>query len=253
MVRGLDFGRYFGISAFPMFPLAHFFRREQSDRMKTFSTSRSGTWALLFFAATTLGLFAGTTDPVTPRRPTELFNGRDLTGWTAVAKGTNTTDIWWATNGVIRCAGKPFGYLRTLQTYRDYQLHVEWRWPAGPGNSGVFLQLNPPDKVWPYCYEAQLLAGSAGEIRLNGGATLQAINPPTAKSVPRRLPSSEKPAGEWNSYDLVCRGHSITVRVNGVLQNEVTGTSVDSGCIGLQAEGQIVEFRNLTLAPLPVP
>jgi len=201
----------------------------------------------------TSGVWAGINDPLTPRQPIELFNGRDLTGWMPVAKGTNTTDIWWATNGVIRCAGKPFGYLRTLQTYRDYELLVDWRWPEAPGNSGVFLQLNPPDKVWPYCYEAQLLAGNAGEIRLNGGSTLQSISPPTAKSVPRRLPSSEKPVGQWNTYDLICRGHSITVRVNGVLQNEVFGTSVDSGCIGLQAEGQLVEFRNLTLKPLATP
>ena len=216
--------------------------------MKTFWTGWLGaSW--LFFSLAAPGI-AGPNDPVAPQQTVALFNGRDLTGWTAVAKGTNTTDIWWATNGLIRCAGKPLGYLRTLQTYRDYQLHVEWRWPAKPGNSGVFLQLNPPDKVWPWCYEAQLLAGNAGELRLNGGATLAVITPPDAKSVPRRQPSSEKPPGEWNSYDITCRGHAITVRVNGVLQNEVTGTAADSGCIGLQAEGGIVEFQNLTLEPL---
>lgn len=49
----------------------------------------------------------------------------------------------------------------------------------------------------------------------------------------------------------MCRGNTITVRVNGVLQNEVTGTSVSSGAIGLQAEGKRVEFRNLTIEPLP--
>jgi hypothetical protein len=214
-----------------------------------FRTWSRGGW-LLFFLLVTSQLFAGTNDPITPQQPIELFNGRNLTGWTAVAKGTNTTDIWWATNGVILCAGTPLGYLRTLQTYRDYQLHVEWRWPGKPGNSGVFLQLHPPDKVWPYCFEAQLLAGNAGEVRLNGGATLSSVIPHDVASVPRRQPSSEKPPGEWNSYDITCRGHTITVLVNGVLQNEVTGTSVDSGCIALQAEGGWAEFRHVTLEPL---
>lgn len=204
---------------------------------------------LLVFCATT-HVFAGTSDPITPRQRIELFNGHDLNGWVAVAKGTNNSDIWWATNGVILCAGEPLGYLRTLQTYRDYQLHVEWRWPQKPGNSGVFLQLNPPDKVWPYCFEAQLLAGNAGEVRLNGGALLSSVIPHDVASVPRRQPSSEKTPGEWNSYDITCRGDAIKVLVNGVLQNEVTGTSVTSGCIALQAEGGWVEFRNVYLEPL---
>ena len=43
----------------------------------------------------------------------------------------------------------------------------------------------------------------------------------------------------------------MIVRVNGVLQNEVTGASVRSGAIGLQAEGKLVEFRNLVVEPLP--
>lgn len=218
--------------------------------MKSHLTARFFGPALLFFIVSTVGGWcADTNAPITPTQPIQLFDGQTLTGWTAVAKGTNTTAIWFATNGVIQCLGKPYGYLRTLQAYRDYQLHVEWRWPDGPGNSGVFVQLNPPDQVWPYCYEAQLLAGNAGEVRLNGGSTIKGL-PPGTKSVPRRQPSSEKPAGEWNSYDITCCGDAISVRVNGVLQNEVTGTAVQSGCIGLQAEGALVEFRNLTVAPL---
>jgi len=43
----------------------------------------------------------------------------------------------------------------------------------------------------------------------------------------------------------------VTVRVNGVLQNDVTGASVASCAIGLQAEGKPVEFRNLYIEPLP--
>lgn len=190
---------------------------------------------------------------ITPAQKIGLFAGDSFAGWMFVSKNTNTDSaaIWSVTNGVIACEGRPYGYARTLRTFRDYRLHVEWRWPAGPGNSGVFLHVNPPDKVWPLCFEAQLLAGSAGEIRLNGGSHLSGVTDPKVKSVPRQQPSSEKVAGLWNAYDITCRGSNITVRVNGVLQNEVTGTSVSSGAIALQAEGKPVEFRNLYLEPLP--
>lgn len=190
---------------------------------------------------------------ITPTHRIKLFDGKTLSGWTFVSAGTNApaASIWSVTNGVILCQGRPNGYARTLTNYRDYRLHVEWRWPGGLGNSGVFLHIHPPDKVWPYCFEAQLLAGNAGELRLNGGSRLAGITDPGVKSVPRRQPSSEKPGGQWNSYDILCRGDSITIRVNGVLQNEVTGASADSGAIGLQAEGAPVEFRNITLDRLP--
>jgi len=207
----------------------------------------------LLFATTAPSLLAQTNEPpIAPTQRVELFDGKGLSGWTFVSKDTNApaASIWSVTNGVIVCEGKPNGYVRTLQTYRDYQLHVEWRWPDGPGNSGVFLHINPPDKVWPLCFEAQLQAGSAGEIRCNGGSLVHELTAQNLRSVPRRQPSSEKPAGEWNSYDIVCRSNTVTVRVNGTLQNEITGSSVDAGAIGLQAEGKPVEFRNIFLEPL---
>lgn len=213
-------------------------------------------WPTIFFVVTTAcAPLCGQTsfDIVTPTQKINLFDGKSLAGWTFVSLDAKkpAAGIWSVRNGVIFCQGKPNGYARTLTRYRDYQLHVEWRWPEGPGNSGVFLHLNPPDKVWPYCFEAQLLAGSAGELRLNGGSKIERPAHSDPISVPRQRPDSEKPTGEWNSCDVVCRGHTITIRINGVLQNEATGTSADSGAIGLQAEGSPVEFRNIVLDQLP--
>ena len=222
--------------------------------MSSFPADHAWSIAVLFFAAATFPMFAQTdTSAITPATRTELFNGRDFSGWTFVSKETNApaATIWSVTNGVMVCQGKPNGYARTTRGYRDYQLHAEWRFPAGPGNSGLFLHLNPPEKVWPNCLETQLLSGNAGEIRCNGGSHVQELPSTTAIAVPRRQPGTEKPLGEWNRCDIVCQGNTVIVRVNGVLQNEVTGASVRSGAIGLQAEGKLVEFRNLVVEPLP--
>ncbi|HXE42547.1 MAG TPA: DUF1080 domain-containing protein, partial [Candidatus Baltobacteraceae bacterium] len=137
-----------------------------------------------------------------------------------------------------------------LKNYHDYKLHAEWRFPEGAGNSGLFVHVNPPDKVWPLCFEVQLQSTNAGDVRLNGGSHIEGLDA-TAKFVAHSQPSSEKPLGEWNSGDVICRSNSISVRVNGVLQNEIKGTSISSGAIALQAEGKVVEFRNIYLEPLP--
>ncbi|HEY3760871.1 MAG TPA: DUF1080 domain-containing protein [Verrucomicrobiae bacterium] len=207
-------------------------------------------FALLF--VTGIPLLAQNDSAITPTNRIDLFDGKTLSGWTFVSKDTNAPAeaIWSTTNGMIRCLGKPYGYARTLQHYHDYQLHAEWRFPVAPGNSGVFLHLNPPDKVWPYCYEAQLLSGDAGEVRMNGGSKADGTTS-EHHFVPRQQASSEKPIGEWNTYDITCRSDTIIVKVNGVLQNTITGTSTNAGTIGLQAEGGLIEFRNIYLEPLP--
>jgi hypothetical protein len=223
--------------------------------MKSLPGGRILRVAILFFVAAINFSLRAQTDgsAISPASRIELFDGKSFDGWTFVSKSTNApaASIWSVTNGVIACKGRPNGYARTLQFYHDYKLHAEWRWPSGPGNSGVFVHVNPPDKVWPYCFEANTLAGVAGEVRMNGGSKADGLTAQYPKSVPRQQPSSEKPAGEWNSFDIICRGNTISVRVNGVLQNSITGTSASSGAIALQAEGKPVEFHNVFIEPLP--
>jgi hypothetical protein len=72
----------------------------------------------------------------------------------------------------------------------------------------------------------------------------------TKIAVPKLAPSSEKPAGEWNTMEVVCSGSTIEVSVNGVLQNKATNASVTSGSICLQSEGKDIEFRNVFITQL---
>lgn len=192
--------------------------------------------------------------PSAPAQATELFDGHSLAGWTFVTKDpkADAASIWSVQDGAIRCAGKPNGYARTVALFRDYALHVEWRWPVAAGNSGVFVHVSGVDRVWPTCLEVQLKATDAGSIRANGGSRVAELVL-TAKdpiNVTHRAAASEKPVGEWNACDVVCRGDTVTVTINGVRQNRVTAASVAAGAIALQAEGAPVEFRHVVVRPL---
>jgi hypothetical protein len=194
--------------------------------------------------------------PVVPKEKTVLWNGRDFTGWQRflpdASKDVNET--WSVGDGVLRCTGSPTGYMRTDTAYADYHLHVEWRWPDKPGNSGVLIHMSGNDKVWPRSLECQLAAGNAGDFWVIEGVEFAEHAKGGDRVKGRRTvklnESSEKPPGEWNQYDIVCKDDWVVVFVNGVLQNVATKCSDKSGRICLQSEGATVEFHNLWLQPL---
>jgi hypothetical protein len=62
--------------------------------------------------------------------------------------------------------------------------------------------------------------------------------------------SSEKPVGEWNKMEVICKANTIEVIVNGVLQNKGTNVNLLQGSICLQSEGKDIEFRNVYLTKL---
>jgi len=215
--------------------------------------------------------------------PVDLFNGRDLANWNAVVRAGDTPDpgTWMVADGVIKCSGKPNGYIRTEGRYKNYRLTVEWRWtgpelpPGADGkprmrNSGVLLHSVDSGEVWPKSIEAQLMQTNAGDIYVIGGTESAELLAARAKAVaaagtdaeavkraeglrrvPRSKDSSEKPVGEWNTYEITCSGDTITLRVNGVEQNRATKLSVTEGHICLQSEGAAIEFRHVRLTPLP--
>ena len=193
--------------------------------------------------------------PVTPKQTVSLFNGTDLSGWTKVITaepGSDPDKTWTVADGVIRCTGKPFGYLMTQQSYANFTLKVEYRWYAQSDqmNSGIFVLKTGPDNFFlPKAIEAQLKKGSAGDFVLLSQATLNGLENPRIKSVKKMSESSEKPDGEWNSVEIVVKDDTVTVSVNGVLQNKGTATYTNAGAICLQSEGGPIEFRNITIGP----
>ena len=157
-------------------------------------------------------------------------------------------------DGVLRCTGEPAGYIATDASYTSFVLELEWRFdPAkGAGNSGVLLRVQPPDQVWPTSMEAQLMSGRAGDI-WNIGDFPMVTDPSRTNGRHTAMEggSSERPLGEWNRYRIVVDGPLLELYVNGTLKNRATGCRVVPGRIALQSEGAWIEFRNITLTPLP--
>src|SRR5207248_177951 len=104
----------------------------------------------------------------------QLFNGKDLSGWTVFldpkVKQIDQKVVFTVKDGMIVCTGNPFGYLLTEKEYDNYVLKVQWKWTEGGGpakgkrNSGVFVHVTGPNKIWPKAVEAQLMEGHAGDF-----------------------------------------------------------------------------------------
>jgi hypothetical protein len=217
---------------------------------------------LFAFVGVALGCLLASTPADDKDGWTPLFNGRDFTGWTfhlrqpKDGKKVEPKDVWSVADGYVRCIGKPNGYMATEKQYGDYVLKVRWRFPKDGkgGNSGVLLHVQEKDEVWPTSIEAQMYAGRAGDFWL--------IYPPAAKldidparQDPKqarhyfRIPKEEieKPFGEWNEYEITCRGGDVTLVVNGHKANEGKNGNLTKGRIALQSEGAEVHFKDVVI------
>lgn len=214
------------------------------------------------------GTFSSQEQPGTP--PSDaivLFNGTDTSAWVAL-DGRPTT--WHVHDGVFECVPGS-GYARTLESFGDCQLHVEWSAPNPPhgnsqgrGNSGVFFGFDR--------YELQVLDSYQNKTYADGSAAaIYGQYPP--------LVNVTRPPGMWQTYDIVWTAPRFapdgtliskareTAFHNGVLvQNNVELTG-PTGWIGrnpykahperlpisLQDHGNPVRYRNVWVRELGNP
>ena len=218
------------------------------------SNPRFPVLTVIFAAACSLAFAA---DPETPTGKTALFNGKDTAGWASHLKDNAPADQTWSVkDGLLVCTGTPAGFLRTEKSYSQYKFTVEWRFTK-PGNTGVVVHMTPPDAVWPKSIECQGMNKSQGDFYLWSGATANGTNSLTGKNgeihgykIPRAGADAEKPAGEWNTYTVICDKDTVTILVNDKEVNKATGANLTSGFIGLQSEGGAFEVKQATIEPL---
>jgi hypothetical protein len=180
----------------------------------------------------------------------ELFNGKDFAGWKfCMAKNAAPEGTWSIGDSLIRCTGKPNGYIRTEKSYSNFRVTVQWRF-IKPGNTGVMVFMQEPDQVWPRSVECQGMHDHQGDFWLWGGVGCAKPLVTQNNGIIMQEPSAEKPVGEWNIYQVICRGNSVEIVVNGKSMNKITDCNVSSGFIGLQSEGAELEIRRVTVESL---
>ena len=205
-------------------------------------------WVLICMAVLVIARAAGDEQPITPQAKIELFNGKDLTGWVAHSKSNvPAAQVWSVQDGLLKCVGKPNGYLRTEKSYTNYKVTVAWRF-AKAGNTGVLVHMNGPEKVWPLCVVCQGMHNAQGDMYYWSGAKCKELT--KGVKVPRKGADAEKKVGEWNIYQVVCANDTLTIIVNGQEMNRTSGCVPSTGKIGLQSEGAQLEVRRITLEPL---
>jgi hypothetical protein len=147
----------------------------------------------------------------------------------------------------LKCTGKPFGYLRTLETFGDYEFGLEWRYPTDvAGNSGILLHTADEDRIWPNSIQVQLHRPQTGSVFPSGDAKSDNRLDVKDRDLPREL-------NVWNKCRIECREGRISVEINGKRIGAVTGCQPAAGAIALQSEGAEVHFQNIWMKPLSKP
>ena len=170
-------------------------------------------------------------------KPIQLFNGKNLDGWQALGKDNQ----WVVENGILR-SPRPGSNIRTIQTFDDFKLHIEFRYPK-ESNSGVYLRGR---------YEVQVEDSKGMEAtNIHLGGLYGFIDP---------LEMVAKEPGVWQSFDITLVGRIVTVVANGktIIQNQIipgiTGGALDSheaepGPIMMQGDHGVIEYRNIVITP----
>lgn len=203
-------------------------------------------------------------------------------GWRALTDEDFTAvnsakETWSWENGVLHCTGLPVSVLRTIKTYQNFEMVVEWSHQKPAGNSGVFLWVTPesiqrlteagkpglPDGI-----EIQILDHAYTErVKASGGKTdwfgtngdvfpvrvkmtpFPPVSPNGERSFPRKHLS--RGHGEWNHYYIRAINGEVRLWVNGQEVSGGTGCDPSQGYICLESEGSPILFRKIRIRELP--
>ena len=179
--------------------------------------------------------------------PGNLFNGKDLTGWTGAD--------YEVKEGTLICRGK---VLRTEKQYSNYILEFDFLLPPR-GNNGLGIHYPGQGRPSGAGMELQILDNSHPKY-----ATLKTSQ--YHGSLYKLQPAKRgflKPVGEWNHQKVTVHGAKVLVELNGTIILDANlddlmskypkhkGVKRRSGHICFCGHGDPVQFRNITIMELP--
>jgi hypothetical protein len=203
----------------------------------------------------------------------QIFDGKTLNGWAA-----KEMKYWSVRDGAITGQSTPENPCTKNQfmawqggDVADFELKLKFRVKGNGGNSGVqYRSVLRPDGL-AVGYQADIfqsgpyLGGVCDEIHTRKGPELLSANgkktviDATGKRTATDLGQVAKmrPAGEWNDYRIVARGHQMILEINGVKSTELIDNEEGhfdlSGFLGLQlrsGEPMTVQFKEIYLKQL---
>src|SRR5690606_4577505 len=127
-------------------------------------------------------------------KPVVLFDGKNLDQWTFKKEG-------WKIEEDAMALVKGGGYIWTKETYGDFELDLEFK-VSKNCNSGIFFRTNPKNPV-NEGFEIQVMHSAGKQPNKHSAGALYDARPADKTVV--------KPAGEWNTFKLVCKGPMITI------------------------------------------
>lgn len=208
-----------------------------------------------------------------------LFDGKTTKGWHTYGK-TTIGKAWKVEDGVLRldaAAKKDWqtaegGDIITDESFENFHLKLDWK-IAPKGNSGIIFYIHENPAKYKYPWET----GPEMQVLDNGTATTPGH--PDGKIISHRAADlydlvvakeNVKPAGEWNTAEIIANEGKLVFRMNGEDVLETTmwdenwkqmvakskfksmpgfGT-FRQGKIGLQDHGDDVWFRNIMIRKL---
>ncbi|HET7361111.1 MAG TPA: DUF1080 domain-containing protein, partial [Salinimicrobium sp.] len=165
----------------------------------------------------------------TGQETTNLFNGKDLSGWhvdvPVMDDNPQAKNPFVVRDGMLVSLGDPRGHLITDATYENYKLIVEYRFAGQPGNCGVLVHASIPRALYgmfPQSIEVQLQHGDAGDfwcikenievpnmVARRGPKENWGTGEGDKRRIKNLTDNSENSLGEWNTMIIECRDDSV--------------------------------------------
>lgn len=193
---------------------------------------------------------------------TPLFDGKTFAGWNS-GENVPLETCWRIEDGLLVCNGDKGPWLRTREEYGDFNLRFDYQVSPG-GNSGVYVRV-PADGNHHRENDQQPAAGFEVQVLDDAHESYKMLKDfqycASIYDFTGAKPHVSKPAGEWNTLEINCRGGHVTTVHNGITVTNMSDQTVPAfalrlqkGFLGLQNHSTRVAFRNIRLgAPLEYP
>ena len=222
-------------------------------------------------------------DPATPadNAPKAFIDGTEP-GWRTLTEDdfvdvNGTPETWTWQGDQLFSTGEPIGVMRTRETFKNFEMVIQWRHRRAAGNSGVFVWVPmtaladlQPGALPQYGIEVQMLdhgyteqyetrTGNKGDwftthgdIFAVGNSTLTPFAP-TSPNGARSFPRKQRSNGvdQWNHYYVRAINGEVRLWVNGEEVSGGTGAEPAEGHLCMEAEGSPIEFKNIRIRELP--